>query len=126
MRVKKPKGRYKPEDGGSAYGLSTHALVERYKLLKMQSSTIQRNIDRLKQEQSAIGKEIGEVSNLLKVRRGYEVSDHAVVRYLERIKGFDMDSMRQRVSEYARENPDKCIVSDDGLLITVLEDKPRS
>lgn len=35
-------------------------------------------------------------------RRGVEVSDHAILRYLERVKGFDIEAMRVEICDAVR------------------------
>lgn len=36
-------------------------------------------------------------------RPEFEVSDHAVVRWLEKVEGFDMDALRRRIADAAKE-----------------------
>lgn len=61
-----------------------------------------------KKEFEKIGKEVtdltrsieklkDEISDLERKKEGIQVSDHAVVRYLERVKGIDIDALKKQI-----------------------------
>lgn len=45
-----------------------------------------------------------------------EITDHAIVRYLQRVKGMDMNELKLEIAK------EKNIVKDGNVIITVLED----
>jgi hypothetical protein len=58
------------------------------------------------------------LAKLVKRAGPYEVSDHALVRYLERVKGMDMAALREEAAAWAQGN-DRAIVHR-GALVTIL------
>lgn len=63
------------------------------------------------------------------------ITDHALVRWLDRARGIDMEELRRELADIAQPYADACVkhaevggvwlIFDNGKLITVTPDKPR-
>jgi len=58
----------------------------------------------------------------LKMSKKYQITDHAIVRFLERHKGKNLEKIKSDILKEMRNGKIKCVVKD-GCIITILPHK---
>lgn len=91
--------------------------------LSMRSEMLTREATELRQRVHAITDRINDLRN---GETGIGISDHALVRYLERVKGIDVRAIREEIRQRAvladvERTPDQVILDHDGVAFAVYD-----
>lgn len=102
------------------------------KALKENKKTLE---DKIKLEQSTIDKLTAEIDKLKKKSNKIVVSEHALLRYFERVMKFDLEEIKKKVLPETLDTPVKTLGSGtyptethkvrikDGVVVTILTDE---
>lgn len=90
-------------------------------------TSVQDEADELQQQINKMQAELNHKNRLIEraSKADISVTDHAVIRYLERVEGFDLENIRSQIRDIVQQEVDKhgdCVVKNQGWQFIVRDD----
>ncbi len=111
-------------DENTTDGKELNNLQAEYGALERRRSALRKRTEPMLAEIKNLGSQIQSVgTKISKLKHGKNqiphITDHAVVRYLQRVKGINMDDIKHEIAEHPK------AVLNENVIITILGDNPE-